>query len=168
MIDTRLAILHGSACAATILFAAHVRSPAQRQGAITASLIFCACFGICLTGWTDWGRQQAAQIGLTVKSVWALLDALFGIAAVLAGLGRWWGWVLWGTVIVSEVLHGLRMLEVLGPLVYSDGLQWVLWGQVLVFVVIGGPGVVDRAADFYRRAIGDRLRRRTLSPENRP
>lgn len=165
MFDLPLTIVDGILCAAAILVAAHLPTHKGRIEAVALAALLLVLFLVCATGWTAFGRAQAAGFGLKVKEVWAILDALYGCAAVAIAFRYWWAWALWAICVVQEFWHYAQMLydlnENVYPDLYSNGLTWMLWAQIALFLLIGGRYARDGAANLCRHIAGLRVLRGT-------
>lgn len=165
------AIANGLLCAATILFAAHVRE--GRGDAVTLATALFVNWVLYVLSWTPLAVAPAIRemTGLPLHSsdLWLLADTCCASLAMVLAFNRWWGWGLWSLGILQVLVHGGRELSLYDFATYTQILDWVLWAQLAIFFYIGGRGVGDHLSRLFDRLAPHRgVARRASAPRTRP
>ena len=134
------ALFHGALCLLAIVFAAHARD--NRGGAIGLAVIMTLGWALYVAAWTP--ADPGAAIGVANKDLWAIMDALFGAAAIGLAWSVWWGWAFWLAALTATAAHLSYKFGASDFEAYSTLLDNILRAQIALFILIGGRGAADR------------------------
>jgi hypothetical protein len=136
-----------------LLFGWHAPAEQRRQLLLCWALISLDWLTYVMA-WTPYSIHFGLKaLGLPVRNedIWCLVDALTAAAIVGVAYERQWCWALWACLALQVVGHNLHELFGTPFEPYTRFLDKLFWGQVGCFLLVGGPGVSDRVAYYYRR-----------------
>lgn len=85
------------------------------------------------------------------EDLWAMFDGIAGLLILAIGFRTWWGWTLWATYIIQEIMHMMyRQLGIWDYPLYGNALDKVFLIQAAVFLLGGSGGVAEYVGGIYR------------------